>query len=37
MEDLKAQENVIINKSFEKLCKLQALVKKESALKQLCN
>ena len=37
MEDIKIQENAINNKSFEKLCKLQILVKRESALKELCN
>jgi hypothetical protein len=37
MEENKIQENIINNKSFEKLCKLQVLVKRESALKQLCN
>ena len=31
------ENNNINNNSFEKLCKIQKLLKKESALKELCN
>ena len=37
MEEIKIQENDKNNKTFEKLCKLQILVKRESSLKELCN
>lgn len=39
METKTDQDNLIINNkesTFEKLCKLQKLIRKESALKELC-
>ena len=39
METKNIKDSLIINnkeKTFEKLCKLQKLIRKESALKELC-
>ncbi len=40
-DNSKQEENIILNKnkvnSFDKLCKIQKLLKKESALNELCN